>query len=71
MKAQDEGFQVYLRGEVEAAGQRYDAAVERLFDMLDGENRAPDLVCAVQVLSENLRLYSGAIRRMTHFATNH
>jgi hypothetical protein len=67
MKAHEEGFQVYLRGEVEAAGTHYDAAVKRVFEVIEGSGLEPDLAGAVETLSENLRLYSGAIRRMTHF----
>jgi len=69
MIAQEESFQSYLRGEVEVAGQRYDQAVEEVFALLGGEPE-PDLFYATQALSDDLRLYAGAIRRMATFASH-
>jgi hypothetical protein len=69
MKADQESFQAYLRGEVDAAGVRYDAAIDDVFRILnrnDGGNN-PELLHAVRDASEDLRLYCGALRRMAHF----
>ena len=70
MQAQDAIFQSYLRGEVDIAGKRYEQSIEKMFALTGGPNiqPGPDLLDATEVLSENLRLYAGALRRMANFA---
>jgi len=72
MRATEESFPSYLRGEVETAGQRYDSAVEKVFALLGGTNiqPCPELLDATQELREDLRLYAGAIRRMASFSVH-
>lgn len=69
MTAHEESFRSYLRGEVETAGARYDSAMDDVFRLLNttAGSPGPELISAVQNASENLRVYSGAIRRMVRF----
>ncbi len=73
MGTYEESFRAYLRSEIDRTGTRYDTSAEKVFALLRGLNSspAPDLACAVQTLSEDLRLYSGAIRRMTSYLSAH
>lgn len=68
METHEETLRSYLRGEVEAAGVRYDSAIDDVFRLLDTSagRPGPELLSAVRSAKENLRLYSGAIRRMAH-----
>jgi hypothetical protein len=69
MNIPEESFQSYLRCEVESAGKRFEQAVENVFALTGGQ-AGPELVGAARELSENLRLYSGALRRMACFAAH-
>ncbi len=73
MKAPQESFQTYLRHEVDNAGKGYEQAFEKILLLTRGPGLqpGPDLLDATQVLSENLRLYTGALRRMANFASHH
>jgi len=72
MNVPDESFLSYLRGEVENAGESYEKAVEEVFALLAGPQvqPGPELNHAIQLLSENLRLYAGSIRRMASFVSH-
>jgi hypothetical protein len=72
MKAPEESFQTHLRQEVEVAGQRYEQAVNNVFALIGRPDvqLAPELLNATEELSEDLRLYTGALRRMANFTAN-
>ena len=72
MNVPQESFLSYLRSEVEIAGQRYERAAEKVFAVLGGPNpqTGSDLADATEQLSEDLRLYAGAIRRMANYASH-
>jgi len=72
MRAPEESFQAYLRGEVDSAGERYEQAVERVFALTGGVSSqpGPDLLDAAEILRQSLRVYTGALRRLANFAAH-
>jgi len=72
MNVPEESFLSYLRNEVDIAGLHYECAAEKVFAVLGGPNPqpGPDLMVATRELSEDLRLYAGAIRRMANYASH-
>ena len=66
MTAPEEDFETYLRHEVNAAGERYEQSVQQMLALSNGPG--PGLAHATAVLAEDFRLYTGALRRMAHWA---
>ena len=69
MNAPQENFQTYLRGEVDTAGKRFEQTVEQVY-ALTSRQPGPELLGATRELSENFRLYAGALRRMANVASH-
>jgi hypothetical protein len=72
MGSTEESFLNYLRREVDTTGKRYERAMQRVFALTEGPviERGPKLTKATQVLSEAMRLYLGAIRRLANYASH-
>ncbi|HEY3835272.1 MAG TPA: hypothetical protein VGL72_01815 [Bryobacteraceae bacterium] len=73
MNSHQLSFNVYLRGEVDNAEKVFQQAKDRVFSMTSGPEIevSPKLLAAVEILSESMKLYMNALRRMAHYSAHH
>jgi hypothetical protein len=71
MKAPEESFQSFLWQEADTQGRHYQEALEKLFSIAERDGQpGSDLLDAAQMVKENLRLYTGALRRIANVAAH-
>jgi hypothetical protein len=66
-------FQAYLRQEVDEAAKRYEKATKRVFALTRGPEikPGPQLLQAIESLSEATTLYINTLRRLAHYSAHH
>ena len=72
MKNSEVSFHGYLRREVDNAGKRFARAQQKVWTLAGAPDHeaGPALLKAVDVLGQSMQAYTGALRRLAHFA-NH
>jgi hypothetical protein len=68
----EESFDGFLRQEVETAGKCYERAKREVFAMTGSEEIRPDpaLLQSIEVLSEAMKVYINALRRLAHYSAH-
>ena len=72
MNSHQLSFHVYLRGEVDNAEKVFQQARDRVLVLINGPEIevGPKLSAAVEILSEALKLYINALRRLAHYSAH-
>jgi len=72
VKSSDTKFHGYLRREVRSAAKNFEQARTRLLALtaVPEPEISPALTEATEFLSEALRLYTGALRRLVHYSAH-